>query len=97
MLAALGGLVIVLSLVISAQRHHIKYLNDQLGYARVRRGVGDVNELQRLRRRLDGLLRSPRFYLRARRMVAPLETTVDDLLAELELIEELERVEVGVD
>lgn len=50
-------------------------------------GTTDTSEAEVLRRRLAGLLASPRLYLRARRIVAPLTLDRDELTAELELIE----------
>lgn len=74
-----------------SQRRIRRVLVDKLHYAEVAvQGVGDIcmdREVRRLRRRLAGLLASPGFYLRARRMLGPLELEMDELTAELELLE----------
>lgn len=69
-------------------------LKEQLDWHEVRGEVGDLGELssledqvRTLNRRIAGLLASPGAYLRARRLLGPLELERDDLVAELELIE----------
>lgn len=66
-------------------------LKEQLHYLLQRRdGIGDMNllnEADKLRRRIAGLLASPRMYLRARRILGPLDLNRDEITAELEIIE----------
>lgn len=53
-------------------------------------GVGDMRisaEADKLRRRIAGLLASPKMYLRARRLLGPLDLDRDEITAELEIIE----------
>lgn len=53
-------------------------------------GVGDMSisaEADKLRRRIAGLLASPKMYLRARRLLGPLDLDRDEITAELEIIE----------
>ena len=80
------------------QRRVRSTLADELHYAQVAmQSVGDLcleKEVRRLRRRLAGLLASPGFYLRARRLLGPLELDTTDLTAELELIEATTVLEV---
>lgn len=67
------------------------HLKDQMHYLRQRRDqIGDLSlleEADKLRRRIAGLLASPKMYLRARRMLGPLDLDRDEITAELEIIE----------
>lgn len=69
-------------------------LKEQLHWHEVRGEVGDLGELgnledqvRTLNRRIAGLLASPGAYLRARRLLGPLELEREELIKELELIE----------
>lgn len=76
------------------QWRHDGKLKEQLHWHEVRSEVGDLGELSSLedqvntlQRRIAGLLASPGAYLRARRLLGPLELERDELVKELELIE----------
>lgn len=90
---AIGGLSLAFAAGVCLQRWRTSMLCERLHYLDERVGAGDIiaisqleDELHQTQRRVAGLLASPRLYLRARRLLGPLELDREDLTAELVLL-----------
>lgn len=86
---AFTGCVFALGVIIGRRRVLVQL--DSCYWEEVRGvGVGDMtyeHQVAVLRRRIAGLLASPRLYLRARRMVAPFDPVPREITEELERLD----------